>query len=166
MPKNMNTTTRKVRLQKAKDGVQKHFANVSSLTIGGQTMTPTALTQSIQDELDRMVAIAKAKAALKVLLDAEQNARPDSDFLLGSLRSYVAGMFGDNASASSMLEDFGFAPRKRTKRTVATKSEALGKAMATREARHTKGPKAKLAIKGGSAPAANAAPVTPATPKA
>jgi hypothetical protein len=165
MPSNMNTTTRKDRLQKAKEGVGKHFANVSTLTIAGVTLTPADLMALIQGELDAMTAYAQAKAGLKVLAQAELNAHAKALPVLRGLKAFVIGMFGNTNAASSTLEDFGYSPRKAATTTLETKVAAQGKAKATRKARNTLGKKAKKAIKGGTAPAANPAPATPATPK-
>lgn len=70
------------------------------------------------------------------------------------------------------LLTFGFAPRKPTKKTVATKMAAVEKSTATREARGTRGSRQKKAIKGavkGEAPAAEttttASPAPAATTK-
>jgi hypothetical protein len=51
-------------------------------------------------------------------------------------------------TAQEAALDFGFPPPRKTVRTPEEKARAVAQALATREARHTKGPKARLAIKG------------------
>jgi hypothetical protein len=60
--------------------------------------------------------------------------------------AFVRSRFGSDPEA---LGDFDLAPRKaRTPKTAEEKAVTVAKGKATREARHTMGPKAKQAIKG------------------
>src|SRR5882762_6311516 len=108
---NMNTTTRLNKFQKAREGIGKHFQNVSSLTLGGTTVSPTDLMNLIQVDLDKTTELAKARAALKVLVQAERDAHAQVLPLLRLLKAYVIGVFGATDAASSTLEDFGYSPR-------------------------------------------------------
>ena len=154
-----NSTTRLKALQKAKDGVGKHFSNVGSLTLGGVTVAPADLMVLIQAELDSMAATGKLKADVKTQLVAEQSAHDKVEPLLRALKAYVLALYGATDAASSTLQDFGYTPRKSSKKTLATKVEASVKTKATRAARHTAGTKQKQAIKG-------TVPATPPLPKA
>jgi len=143
-----NSTQRLKTLSKAKEGIGKHFQNVSSLTLGGRTFTPAALQALIQAELDAMAASGKLRADLKVQIGAEHDAHDAVEPLLRYLKAYVRAMFGDVAAASSALEDFGYKPKKSSKKTLDTKVEATAKAKATRAARQPVGSTKKQAITG------------------
>lgn len=75
------------------------------------------------------------------------------------LKQFVIGAFG---TTSPKLADFGFVPRTVTPLTVEQKAAAAAKRAATRKARGTTGPKAKLAITG-TVPATASATTAPAT---
>jgi hypothetical protein len=160
MPNLMNTTTRKVTLQKAKEGIAKHYSNVSSLTLGGVSVSPADLMGLIQKDLDAMAAAAKAHADLKVLIQAAHDAHVAVLPLLRWLKLYVLLQSGKGQASASTLEDFGFTVPKTAKpASPEVKASAVKKAAATRKARHTLGSKQKQAITGET-------PATPATPKA
>jgi hypothetical protein len=143
-------------------GTQKHVP--TGLTIGNATFTQTSLTtllQSLVDAMQKQSAAQKAaRDALTELRDVQSHVGP----IIKGLRVVLVGMFGN---ASQTLADFGLAPHKaRAPLTVEKKAAATARAKATRIARATKGPKAKLAIKG-TAPAQSqvapaAAPAKPA----
>jgi hypothetical protein len=65
--------------------------------------------------------------------------------LVDHLRHVILGMYG---SSIETLADFGFTSRKRTVSSTAAKLLSVERARATRAARHTVGPKQRLAIKG------------------
>src|SRR5580693_9503349 len=74
-----------------------------------------------------------------------QGQTPAATTLIQDLGDYVRAMYGNS---NVVLGEFGMAPRKRAKATVATKQEAIAKSAATRVARHTAGPKQKAKIHG------------------
>ncbi len=149
-------------LQALITGTRKHFPS-GTLTIGNATITPDALVQVLQSLIDGMIkqnaAQQSAKDALTELRNQKQRASP----LIKGFRQLLLAMFGD---AGQTLADFGLTPRKaRSPLTVEKKAAAKAQAKATRDARGTKGPKAKLAIKGTVAPAHPAPqPTTPMKP--
>jgi hypothetical protein len=86
-----------------------------------------------------------------------------------ALKGWVNSQFG---VGSTQAIAFGFPAPKKPVRSPAAKVKAVAQGKATRTARHTMGPKAKLAIKGtvpttepGGSPAteSTATPVAPAT---
>lgn len=158
MDNNINMTTRLKQLQKIQQGLAKHYAGVTSLTLGGVSVTLTDLQGLIQADLDAMDTSAKAKAIHRGLVQAERSAHAKALPLLRSLKALVFASHGGTEATSELLEDFGYRPRKRAARTVEQVAEAAVKAKATREARHTMGPKQKKAIKG-------AIPASPLPPK-
>ena len=154
-----NSTQRLKTLSKAKEGIGKHFQNVSSLTLGGTPITPAALQAMIQAELDAMAASGKLRADLSVQIGVEHDAHDAVEPLLRSLKAYVFAMFGDTAAASVALEAFGYKPRKSSKKTLEQKVEAQAKTKATRAARQPVGSKKKQATTGQPAEPATSKPV-------
>jgi hypothetical protein len=141
--------------QKAIQGVNKYFAKAKTLTVAGTSYTPAALKAVLQAEIDAIKALDAAMAQIKQLVAETRAARLEATATRKGLRAHVLGNYG--ASAVQMLGDFGMAAPKSTgKKTAQVKAEAVTKAKATREARHTMGKKQRLAIK--------AAPVAVGTP--
>jgi hypothetical protein len=144
-------------------GTQKHFPT-GSLTIGNATFAPAALIALLQSLINALLKRSAALVSARDSLTELRAVQVQVDPVVQGYRDLLVAMFGQ---ASQMLADFGLSPRKvRAPLTVEQKAAAKAKAEATRKARGTKGPKAKLAIKGTAAvPAAEpAAPVAP-TPK-
>jgi len=126
-------------------GTQKHFPT-GSLTVGNVAYAPSvliALFQSVIDAMNKQTAAQvsekDATAELRVVVN---QVRP----VIKAYREMLGGMFGES---SQVLSDFGLSPRK-VPAPLTTEQLAAKKARAeaTRKARGTKGPKAKLAIKG------------------
>jgi hypothetical protein len=142
-------------------GTQKHDPN-GSFTIGNATFTAASLLQLLQGLADTMTRRDEAKTAaadaLTELRDVAARVKP-------LMAGYRAILLATYAGASQTLADYGLAPPKaRTPLTVEQKAAAKAKREATRKARGTKGPKARLAIKGTTAaPEANP-PAPPSSP--
>jgi hypothetical protein len=153
-------------------GIQKDLTSTKSLPLGGTTYTPTTLTTFIQSRIDAANEVVTAKAAWQSAAKAYKALNTQANVVVHDLKQFVIGLFG---AESTKLSDFGFSPRKKAVLTPEQKVVATKKRAATREARGTVGPKAKLAIKGTvpsaepatpAAPAAPAAPTPPAAPVA
>ena len=140
--------SRQAQLQAILAGIAKHYANVTTVTIGGVSVAIADLEKLIQQDLDAIQAIAAAKATYAAQVQQERNARAKLGPTLRQFKSLVLGSFGDTQDSVEALADFGFSPRKSPKVTVATKAEAQVQSKATREARGTVGPKQKAKIKG------------------
>jgi hypothetical protein len=160
---NNNKTTRQGRLRKLLLGIDKHFANVTQVTIGGAVLPLTELKARIQADIDASDASVQAKADFRVAVQRERDSHIALNPTLRLFKGLVIAQFGDTQGASSTLADFGLLPRKSSKKTVATKSAAVGKAKTTRGMRHTMGKKQKAKVK---APSASTAPATPGAPGA
>jgi hypothetical protein len=154
---NNNKMVRQSRLRKILEGIDTHFGGTGSLTLGRVTYTLADLKATIQDDIDASDASVKAKAALSAAVQTERDKHARVDPILRLLRFYVISQFGDTKDTSGFLADFGLAPRKVAQKTVATKSEAIAKTKATRDARHTAGKKQKARLRG-TVPAAAAKP--------
>jgi hypothetical protein len=113
--------------------------------IEGVLHTAGHVVALFQSCLDDRAAVATAKAEVKVRMAkraAGEKARRAAD---RALKPWVVSRFG---TGSKEALDFGFAPAKATARSPEDKAKAVKQAAATREARHTMGPKAKLKIRG------------------
>jgi hypothetical protein len=153
------------------DGTQQYFAQQASLTIGGATYTPAQIVQIFTDRIASNKAAEAATAAKAAAIKADRDKRAAFASVVKAYRRMLEGMFSDSPDT---LAAFGLAPIKVASKTVAVKSDAIAKSLATREARHTMGPKQKANIHGTPAspsspsnaensPTAPATPVTPAT---
>jgi len=133
------------------------------LHVGSQVMTPTQIVQTLQNRIQVMQAAQAADAAHKAAVKAVTDELGQTAGFEQSLRSVVHGMF---SQSPDNLAVFGLKPRKIPVESAETRAKAVAKARATRKARGTLGPKAKLKVTGQSAPAATSgtAPATPATP--
>jgi len=143
-------------------GIQKHFPT-GSLTVGNVVFTVAALVLLLQGQVDAMTAQMTQQKTADDALTALRELQTQNGPTIQALKDLLIAQFG---SASQTLADFGLEPRKaRAPMTVAQKAAAAAKSEATRAARGTKGPKAKLAIKGTvPAPVETAPPVTVTAP--
>jgi len=143
-------------------GIQKHFPT-GSLTVGNVVFTTAALVLLLQGQADAMTAQTAAQKTADDALTALRELQTKNGPTIQALKDLLIAQFG---SASQTLADFGLSPRKvRAPMTVAQKAAAAAKRKATRAARGTTGPKAKLAITGTvPAPVETAPPAPAATP--
>lgn len=153
-------------------GTKKRFPNGSQvLTFGGGTHTVDDVTNALQTFVNNRSAVATARAAMQVALDADEAAAPSLLALLSAFTKFLRSTFGTAADA---LADFDLTPPKvPAPRTAEQKAVSAAKAKATRQARGTTSAKQKKSVKGNitatlvvtpviSAPAP--APVTEAAP--
>jgi hypothetical protein len=141
-------------------GIQKDLSTMSSLPLGGETFTPPTLVALVQSRIDAGNQVVVAKANWQNAAKTYATINTKATIVVHDLKQLVIGAFG---ATSSKLADFGFAARKVTVLTPEQKVAAAAKRAATRKARNTLGPKAKLAVTGTVAPTA---PVTTAKPPA
>jgi hypothetical protein len=139
-------------------GLEKHQATIPSLLIAGTTIPTTSIITTVQSRMAARANTAATLAAYHTALAVEEATIAQSKATVSGTRQALKVMF---AGQLAELGDFGMkAPKPRTPLTPEEKVAVAAKAKATREARHTVGPKAKAKITG-----ATVAPVTaPATP--
>ncbi len=145
-------------------GTQKHTPN-GSLTFAGVTYTAASLIQLLQSLADAMTASDAASATAKDALLAERAVDAKVAPVVTGYRTYLRAL---NGSATQTLADYGLAPTKTRKTlTVEAKSASVALNQATRKARGTMGPQARLKIKGTVAAKAEqvSAPPAPAPAK-
>jgi len=152
-----------LRVQGLIAGTQKH-ASSGPLTLEGVAYTPAELAQVLQSLSD---AIAKADATKADWKDALKSMRDTQAKVGPLLQAYKSWLVATHGKAPAILADYGLAPPKaRTPQTADQKAAAVAKRKATRDARHTAGPKQKAKIKGTvPTPATAGSPApAPATP--
>jgi len=126
-------------------GIQKYLPNVSFL-VGGQSTPAGEVTAKVQTRVDANNAVFTAEAAFHGAVRTGQEAEASSDAYVTAIRQQVLAMF---AGQPEVLAEFRLSPRKQpVPRTAEQLVIAAAKAKATREARGTKGPKARLEITG------------------
>ena len=163
-----NKPSRQNRIRLVLAGIDKHLASTPSFVLDGVTHSLTDIRAALQKDIALTDAADKARADWLTSVDAQRNSHTTTNPILSGLKQYVNLQFGSTQAASTTLADFGYTPRKPRVVAPKTKVAAAAKTLATRAARHTVGPKAKLAITGvveppappAHAPAA-AAPQTP-----
>jgi len=160
-----NKASRQRRLRLVLEGIDKHFRDLNSFKLGGASIASGDLKGLIQSDIDASDATVQTRAKLREDVKVERDVHAKVNPVLRSFKFFVIAQFGETANASTTLADFGFSPRKSTKKTVATKTVATEKTKATRTLRHTMGPKQKAKVKG-TVPAPSASPGTPPKPTA
>jgi hypothetical protein len=134
----------------------------------GETKTVDEIASGLQTLVTNRADVVGARAALKSEVETEQAQLPALMTLMSAVLAFVRFNFGSNPEA---LADFGLQPHKaRTPLTTEQKAVAAAKRKATRDARGTKGPKAKKDIHGNVTaklvvtPAVAPTPAAPAAP--
>ncbi len=144
---NPNKATALALNQKISEGVDKYFAKVKSLTIGGATYTPKTLMAVLNAETEASKAVDSTRAQHQEEVATHRAAKASAIALRAELKTYILGTYG--RKAVQMLGDFGMSvPKSTGKKTVAAKAQAVAQSRATREARHTMGKNQKKSIKG------------------
>jgi hypothetical protein len=109
------------------------------------TYTPVALAALFQSQIDALNVVASTRAQWRATVLAARALTLTVNEVYSALQTILRSQYGN---ASDALADFGMAPRKVTKKSPLTKVIAAERNLATRTARGTRGPKAKLAIQG------------------
>jgi hypothetical protein len=160
----MNTTKteRFASDQRIQSGIDKHLEG-KSLFIDNEDMGKPALSAVMKRRIDATQKTAMAKAAYEQALAEERAVVEETAPVVRGIRDSIHVMF---RSSLEVLADFGFAPRRPPRpRTLDEKLAIAAKALATREARHTLGPRQRAKIRGApllpSSPAVDAPPHVP-----
>jgi hypothetical protein len=142
-----NKTTRADAIRKVLAGLTKYYGNVT-LTFAGTSYKPAALQTLLQSDIDANDASTQARAAwLEAVANALSTDKAANTVLRG-IKAQVTAQYGDAPNASTVFADFGWTPRKKVTKTADEKAAAVAQSKATRQARGTMGPKAKLKVKG------------------
>jgi hypothetical protein len=127
-------------------GTNKHLANLGQLLLASGTFTPAQVMAQLQALVTLRTNANDAKAAAKAKLATEEAQVPPLRSFMATYVAFLKAAFGNSPD---VLADFGLQPKKAaTPPTAEQKAAATVKRAATREARGTKGPKAKKSVKG------------------
>jgi hypothetical protein len=126
-------------------GTEKHTPN-GQFTLGNVAYSTASLVQLFKSLVDAMTAQNVADAAAKEALVAVRDVDTKVHSVVTAYRKYLLTTYG---SAAQTLADYGLAPAKAPKPlTVEAKSASVALNQATRLARGTVGPVARLKVKG------------------
>jgi hypothetical protein len=170
-----NRTTTQAQDAQLLVGIKKDLPTVSNLPLAGTIYGAATLTALVQSRIDAANAVLVARASYAEAISTYKAVSAKVTPVVRGLHQYVINAYGPTGT---QLADFGIVPSKRATQTPEAKVAAVAKRAATRKARGTVGPKAKLAVTGataklaalesqvtGLAVAAPAnAPASPATP--
>jgi hypothetical protein len=139
--------------------LRKYVTNSKTeIAVDGEHLKPADLIAVFQDSLDTRAAVTATQGAYKKALAEKEEAETKRAVTDDALRVWVLAWFGAN---SAEAHEFGYAARKKAVLTAEERAAAVAASQATRKARGTVGPRAKLKIKG--APVASTAPAAPAS---
>jgi hypothetical protein len=147
MSKKQNKTTRADAIRKVAAGLAKYYAK-GTLTLAGTSYTPAALQKFLQGDIDANDASTQARAQWLNAVKVARSTDAATDPVLSAIRAAVTSQYAGASNADTVFGDFGYPPRKKVVRTVTDKATAVAKNLATREARHTAGPRQKAKIVG------------------
>jgi hypothetical protein len=134
-------------LQRAADGVEKHWAN-EKVMINGTPWSGRALAKFLREHASAQLAAASMYDAwLQTTRTLANELRVDVIPTMFGLREWTRYTFG---ATSARCRELGFQPpnKRGPKPTSERRARALAKAAATRKARGTLGKQQRLAIKG------------------
>ena len=160
MPPTTNRLTQQASIQALIAGLTKHATTITSLVIGGQSLTTAQIIAPLQARLASSTAAQSTRAAWQNAVKADTDERAKTKDFFSGLRKALEVAF---AGAVDSLADFGLTPPKKRVVSPEKKVAAALKAKATRAARHTLGKKQKKSITG-TTPAPTQPGVTPAAP--
>jgi hypothetical protein len=126
-------------------GLDKHFPNGTFGLLGKKWKT-VDLVATLEKEDTLIAAASNARGAYLAATSAARAQTTQNNQLRIELKAVLIGMLG--ATNAAELADFGITVRPRKQRSGAISVAAAQKATATRLARGTRGPKARLAIHG------------------
>ena len=127
-------------------GAEQHLSNDPVVTFAGRSLPLAELLGRLHAYADLQTRVEQRRAAYETALEEQNAKQAESHELMVSFVDFVRSVFGNKAD---VLNDFGLAPLGARKTpTVEEKLAAVVKREATRQARHTMGPKARLAIHG------------------
>jgi hypothetical protein len=147
MAKDNNKNGKATKMANVIKGTRKHFTNGSeAIALDGASTTIDAVVNELQAFIDDRTAIVAAQSDVRNKLAAERAGMPAVNALFAAFIVFIRQRLG---ASSAALADFGLPVRKvPAPKTAEQKAVAAAKRKATREARGTKGPKAKQAIHG------------------
>jgi hypothetical protein len=121
-------------------------STIPSFTIRNVTVKTTDIITTLQQRIDAANAVEPPRATWLMAVQTDRDLRTKTDPTISGVRQALLLMFGGSIDT---LAAFGLEPRKApTPVPPVEKAVAVQKALATRKARSTMGPKPKAKIKG------------------
>jgi hypothetical protein len=117
-----------------------YFKPTDVFVLSSGTMTRDQLIALLQTVVAAIEATSTAYQAWQETVQSEHATELSVRPVRADVKNNLVSRYGKN---SKQLLKFGFGPAKQPEKTTATKSTAVAKAQATREARGTKGSKQK-----------------------
>jgi len=158
-----NRLTRDSDDQKMADATATFLSQLASLPVGGAAFTSAEIIQIFKDRLATSKAVQTVTAQRAAAVKADVDKRAQTGPTVRAFRRMVQGMF---SGSPDTLAAFGLAPIKVATKDVATKTEAVARALATRAARHTMGSRQRAKIKGTTTSASAGSSPSPGSPPA
>jgi hypothetical protein len=159
-PKN-NRADQTVADQNLIDGLTKHASTITSIMIGGASLTTKNIIAKLQTRIDDATTVVTTRATWQAAVKAEKDGRVGTRTFVSGLKQALLVAFAGQVDA---LADFGLTPRKPRVLTPQQKTAATAKAKATRAARHTMGKVQKSKVTGATHPVAPLPPVPGVVP--
>jgi hypothetical protein len=127
------------------DAIPRYFPDDAPIMLNGKSYKPSAVAAAFQAANDAIAQTEAAYAAWQRLALHERGILGDLKVLSRAFELHLQNKLG---MTSPRLLDFRYKPARKAKKTAEVKRAAAEKALATRKARGTLGPKQKKKIKG------------------
>jgi len=128
-------------------GVRKHWMNTGPMKVAGVDYTPSEVVDCLQSLVDQHDRTARAYAVWRSEVRRERRLEQKVAVFIRSVQRRVLANFAIEDVKG--FADFGMKYNKRGPKTLASKTEMITKARATRAERRTMGSRQRKRIKGG-----------------
>jgi len=145
LPNNNSQTAQLAADQALIDGLVKHAGDIPSLVLGTQTLQNADIVSRLQQRITGTKASASARVTYEAAVASDHSTRASQLQFLDDLKQTLRARF---STSPTTLADFGLTARKRAKPSPQTQVAAAAKALATRQARGTKGSKQLSEVQG------------------
>lgn len=145
MATKLSRTRQRIEHQLMIEGLQKHQSVLSSVAIGGVSLTTADVVANLQTLIDSADTATSTRAAWRAAVQADRERIAKAKGFVSGLKQATRVAFAGSIDA---LADFGLVQRKMHVPTPEQTMAATAKALATRAARHTMGKRQREAIKG------------------
>jgi hypothetical protein len=145
----LNNSKKVTRCTQRAAAVEQYVPKTGTIVVHAQPYTEQQIETVYQTCIDARHTLVNLRGQVAAALAAKNQADAAMKTLDVGLRDWVATTFGPK---SQQAVDFGYAEKEPAQPTVEVKAAAQTKAVATRKARGTVGPKARLKITASTAP--------------
>ena len=114
-------------------GLKTHFSPKQTVLLDGVSVHVSDVIKQFEASIALLDAIASANDDWRRLVQRQRGTAPSIKSTTAGLRGLLVNRFGES---SKTFKEFGFEPRKVSKRTLASKARAAAKERATKTAHH------------------------------